>query len=133
MTKGKDWAMWMPEKNNVLPLDAHTQGVTSNGQQGKVPPSPAAPVSLIKDRLQTARLRAMQALETWLPVSLVAKDWGVSARRVRILLEAERLTGRKGDNGYWEVKFPYSIIAGTRGPASRREVKKVERMQERTK
>jgi hypothetical protein len=83
------------------------------------------------DRLQRAEVRARLAMESWLPVSLVAKDWGVSSRRIRLLLDGGRLQGRKQENGYWEVKFPYSLIAGTRGPASRREVKKVQRMKER--
>jgi len=85
------------------------------------------------DLLDKAQMRAILQIQSWLPVSLVAKDWGVSTRRVRVLLEGRRLVGRNQINGYWEVLFPYSIRAGTRGPASRREVKKVERMQERLK
>jgi hypothetical protein len=54
------------------------------------------------------------------PVSFVAKDWGVSARRIRALLCAGRLSGRVLENGYWEVYFPYSFTFGTRGPALKR-------------
>ena len=99
----------------------------------ELPLAPAAVAGVINDPLYVARQRARLLMDSWLPVSMVARDWGVSTRRVRILLDAGRLAGRKQDNGYWEVKFPYSYTAGTRGPASRREVKKVERMQERMK
>ena len=37
----------------------------------------------------------------FVPVSFVAKDWNVTSRRIRSLLAAERLQGRRGDNGYW--------------------------------
>lgn len=122
MTKRKDWPRWTPEKNNVLPLNI----------PGAAPPSPGDTI-MTTDKMKRAEYRARQGMESWLPVSHVAKDWGVSTRRVRVLLDGGRLDGRKQENGYWEVKFPYSITTGTRGPASRREVKKVERMQDRLK
>lgn len=56
----------------------------------------------------------------FVPVSFVAKAWAVTPRRIRSLLAAERLEGRRGDNGYWEVAYPYRFIIGTRGPALRR-------------
>jgi hypothetical protein len=68
---------------------------------------------------------------TFLPVSLVAKDWKVTPRRVRTLLAAGRLAGRQGSNGVWEVCFPYIVSEGSRGPASRRHtVRKAAPMQE---
>jgi len=56
----------------------------------------------------------------FVPVSFVAKDWAVTPRRIRSLLADERLEGRRQDNGYWEVAYPYHFIIGTRGPALRR-------------
>ncbi len=55
------------------------------------------------------------------PVSSAARDWGVSARRMRALLAEGRLAGRQLDNGYWEVFYPYRVIFGTRGPQLRRQ------------
>ncbi|MGO8755572.1 MAG: hypothetical protein ACLQHK_10125 [Gallionellaceae bacterium] len=106
-------------------------GRDAPGQAVGVYPPPAAGVVLAMDKLERAKLRARQAMDSWLPVTLVAKDWDVSARRVRTLLDEGRLHGRRLENGYWEVLFPYNIRLGTRGPASRREVKKSERMKER--
>lgn len=51
------------------------------------------------------------------PVGHVAKHLGVSSRRVRFLLNAGRLLGRKLENGYWEVVYPYQFTVGQRGPA----------------
>lgn len=55
--------------------------------------------------------------DKFLPVSFVAKDWKVSPRRIRSLLAAGRLAGRVQTNGYWEVRYPYYLSLGTRGPA----------------
>jgi hypothetical protein len=55
------------------------------------------------------------------PVSTVAKDWGISARRVRSMLAEGRLEGRQLDNGYWEVIYPYCYVFGTRGPQIKRQ------------
>ena len=55
------------------------------------------------------------------PVSAVARDWGISARRVRKMLEEGRLQGRQLENGYWEVTYPYCYIFGTRGPQIKRQ------------
>ena len=63
----------------------------------------------------------------YVPVSFVAKDWNVTARRIRALLTAGRLAGRVQDNGYWEVQFPYSFIFGTRGPSLKRQKKPEQR------
>jgi hypothetical protein len=68
-----------------------------------------------------ARQRNRLLMETWLPVSVVAKDWGVTPRRVRALLETLRLGGRRQENGYWEVCYPYSVTEGRRGPLPRRQ------------
>ncbi len=55
------------------------------------------------------------------PVSVVAREWGISARRVRTMLEEGRLLGRQLDNGYWEVTYPYCYTFGTRGPQIKRQ------------
>ena len=54
-------------------------------------------------------------------VSIVARDWGISPRRVRVMLTEGRLNGRQLENGYWEVYYPYSYVFGTRGPAIKRQ------------
>lgn len=53
-------------------------------------------------------------------VSSVARDWGISSRRVRVMLQEGRLEGRQLENGYWEVYFPYRYVLGTRGPQLQR-------------
>ena len=58
---------------------------------------------------------------SFVPVSFVAKDWGVTPRRIRALLAGGRLAGRLQDNGYWEVHFPYLLTLGTRGPGLKRQ------------
>lgn len=45
----------------------------------------------------------------FVPVSFVAKDWNVTPRRIRSLLAAERLEGRREANGYWEVALPLPL------------------------
>jgi len=57
-----------------------------------------------------------QLKERYVPVSFVAKSLSVSPRRVRALLVADRLSGRRLDNGYWEVLYPFNFVVGTRGP-----------------
>lgn len=59
----------------------------------------------------------------YVPVSFAAKDWSVTPRRIRSLLTAQRLEGRRETNGYWEVAYPYRFIIGTRGPALKRQQK----------
>jgi hypothetical protein len=54
--------------------------------------------------------------QTFVPVSMVAKAWKVTSRRIRNLLAEGRLQGRQQDNGYWEVLY----TEGTRGPALKR-------------
>ena len=65
----------------------------------------------------------MSNLQTALPVSAVAREWGISTRRVRVMLAEGRLDGRQSDNGYWEVFYPYRYVLGTRGPAFKRQQK----------
>ncbi len=60
---------------------------------------------------------------SFVPVSFVARDWGVSTRRIRALLMDGRLFGRQQANGYWEVKYPYQFIFGTRGPSLKRQTR----------
>ena len=55
------------------------------------------------------------------PVSSVARDWQISARRVRAMLTDGRLSGRQLENGYWEVFYPYRYVFGTRGPEIKRQ------------
>lgn len=59
--------------------------------------------------------------ESVVPVSSVARDWGISARRVRTMLTEGRLSGRQLENGYWEVFYPYRYVFGTRGPEIKRQ------------
>jgi len=59
----------------------------------------------------------------YVPVSFVALDWKVSARRIRALLAESRLEGVRRDNGYWEVAYPYRFTFGQRGPALKRSQK----------
>jgi hypothetical protein len=59
----------------------------------------------------------------FVPVLFVAKDWNVTPRRIRSLLAAERLEGRRDASGYWEVAYPYRFIIGTRGPVLKRQQK----------
>ena len=59
----------------------------------------------------------------YVPVSMAAKDWKVTPRRIRALLSEGRLLGRLQANGYWEVRFPYSFTFGTRGPSLKRQQK----------
>lgn len=66
----------------------------------------------------------------FVPVSFVAKDWKVTPRRIRSLLACGRLLGRLQENGYWEVRFPYSFTFGTRGPSLRRQLRPKTRAQE---
>jgi len=56
----------------------------------------------------------------YVPVAFAALDWKVSARRIRALLAAKRLEGRREANGYWEVAYPYRFTFGRRGPALKR-------------
>lgn len=56
----------------------------------------------------------------YVPVAFAALDWKVSARRIRALLAAKRLEGRREANGYWEVAYPYRFTFGQRGPALKR-------------
>lgn len=66
-----------------------------------------------------------RGLRHLVPVSFVAKDWGVSARRIRALLSVGRLEGCRRENGYWEVFHPYTVTHGLRGPALRQQKKPV--------
>lgn len=68
----------------------------------------------------------------YLPVSLVARDWNVSSRRIRALLVESRLEGIRRANGYWEVAYPYRFTFGSRGPGLKRsqKAKKAERRPE---
>ena len=64
-----------------------------------------------------------RGLRQLVPVSFVAKDWGVSTRRIRALLSCGRLEGCRRENGYGEVFQPYTVTHGLRGPALKRKNK----------
>ena len=57
---------------------------------------------------------------SFVPVSLAAKDWKVTPRRIRFLLADGRLQGRRLENGYWEVSYPYQFTFGSRGACLKR-------------
>jgi len=83
--------------------------------------------SFIEDAPKNSNLVLAQGMYggRYVQVSFVAKDWNVTARRIRALLAAGRLLGRQLENGYWEVRFPYSFTFGTRGPSLKRQQKPV--------
>jgi hypothetical protein len=56
----------------------------------------------------------------YVPVSMAARDWKVTPRRIRMLLSGGRLEGRQGPNGYWEVPYPYRFTFGSRGACLKR-------------
>lgn len=56
----------------------------------------------------------------YVPVMFAALDWGVSVRRIRYLLTAGRLHGRRNSNGTWLVMHPYVFTFGRRGPPLKR-------------
>ena len=58
--------------------------------------------------------------QTFVPVSMAAHDWKVTARRIRFLLAAGRLEGLQGANGYWMVPYPYRFTFGARGAGLKR-------------
>ncbi len=60
--------------------------------------------------------RRKGGLETWLTVSMAAKEMCVTPRRIRALLAEGRLLGQQLENGYWEVKFPFVVVMARRGP-----------------
>lgn len=126
------WADWTPDKNEKL--------FTSTEQPTTNPDATAA-----GSEEATAKARKFKRLprqsdyrppagakpfdpSNWggnmrsvVPVSSVARDWGISPRRVRTMLTEGRLEGRQLENGYWEVYFPYRYVFGTRGPAIKRQ------------
>jgi hypothetical protein len=91
---------------------------------GGIPPRPAwlkpvLPLSAIPEGAKPGLVSG--GVGYFVPVSFVAKDWSVTARRIRVLLTAGRLEGRLQDNGYWEVRFPYQFTMGTRGPGLKKQ------------
>ena len=107
---------------------------TRSGQIGKPKRSPrgfqvwqsvADQKSAVEDPPKHSKLVLAEGMYggRYVPVAFVAKDWGVTPRRIRALLADGRLLGRVQDNGYWEVHFPYSFTFGTRGPCLRRQQK----------
>ena len=72
--------------------------------------------------LSTGALHVLNP-DYFVPVSFAAQEWNVTPRRIRYLLSDGRLIGRLQDNGYWEVRYPYSFTFGTRGPVLKRQQK----------
>ena len=62
----------------------------------------------------------IQSVKFFVPVSMAAKDWKVTPRRIRHLLTGGRLEGRHGVNGIWEVSYPYRFTLGSRGTCLKR-------------
>lgn len=81
----------------------------------------------MKDEYDTRTIDLIQPFHEWMhqfvPVSTAAKDFKVSARRIRALLAARRLQGIRRENGYWDVVYPYNFTFGRRGPALKRSQK----------
>lgn len=78
----------------------------------------------MKDEFDTRTIDLIQPFQEWayqfVPVSTAAKDFKVSARRIRALLAGKRLQGIRRENGYWDVVYPYNFTFGRRGPALKR-------------
>lgn len=81
--------------------------------------------SLTEWRIDCRGMLSSSIKTRFVSVSFVANDWHVSPRRIRALLTAGRLLGFQGDNGFWQVSFPYQFTFGTRGPSLKRERKSV--------
>lgn len=97
-------------------LPAATAGGRGTSTAGGASGSPTAREMKFAKLEMDRGYRAREGLTTYLPVSLVAKEWRVTPRRVRVLLSEGRLAGRQQENGYWEVAYPYTITEGRRGP-----------------
>lgn len=93
--------------------DEHDKSTIDLAIERKPAPLPAM---VLMERDQRQR----QGMITFLPVSMVALEWGVSARRIRALLCAGRLEGTQHENGYWDVHYPYTMTEGRRGPLLRK-------------
>jgi len=61
-----------------------------------------------------------QPVKFSVPVSIAAKDWKVTPRRIRHLLTGGRLEGQQGVNGVWMVSYPYCFTFGSRGACLKR-------------
>jgi hypothetical protein len=123
----KDGKLQLPDSffSRIVPLEA---GTALAPQEAGLPPIAGKPK---RDYLQSferahvvarsgVRQASFQQLfegDKFVPVSFVAKDWKVTPRRIRSLLAAGRLAGRVQQNGYWEVRYPYFLSLGTRGPS----------------
>lgn len=107
--------------------------------QPKKPPRRAKPFDVMRSSTDAdsfgtpapegARLVIAHGIEGghFVPVSFAAQEWNVTPRRIRYLLSGGRLLGRLQDNGYWEVRYPYSFTFGTRGPGLKRQQKQERR------
>jgi len=78
-----------------------------------------APPTLASDSAASG----LPARPNFVPVVFVARDWGVTPRRIRALLAEGRLSGEQLGNGCWQVRFPYLYAEGLRGPVPRRHLR----------
>lgn len=129
----KPWAEWTPDMNQLLfvgPQQLEPAHLPQGGELAdKANVSARKPKRLPRQsaHLRPAKAKPMDAanplgnMRSVVPVSTVAREWGISARRVRTMLAEGRLEGRQLENGVWEVIYPYSYIFGTRGPDIKRQ------------
>lgn len=110
----------MKDERDTRTLDCIDLPVGGKSAHGALPATGKAVQSFPSKLLADRDYRQREGLITFLPVSMVAAEWGVSARRIRALLCAGRLEGTRHENGYWDVHYPYSMIEGRRGPMMRK-------------
>ena len=135
MNQNNNWPDWLPQGNSDSSLEDSTAAGIGAPAPTRPTAKPAKPFDVyhavpdIESFGQPAPKGAKQVNVpgiqggAFVPVSFVAKDWQVTPRRIRALLAAGRLAGRLQENGYWEVRFPYSFTFGTRGPGLKRQQK----------
>jgi hypothetical protein len=124
----KDGKLQLPA--SVLPRIVPAEAGEAHAPQGAgLPPSAGKPKRNYVQSFERANVVSRSTVrqasfqtqlsndERFVPVSFVAKDWKVTPRRIRSLLSVGRLAGRLQENGYWEVRYPYFLSLGTRGPA----------------
>lgn len=114
-----------PARSEAAPVpQAQTRLDARGGEPAEAETSadwmPERPWWLTKEPVKSALERRYERAKL-VPVSLVAKEWGVTSRRIRVLLTEKRLDGWKSANGQWFVRRPYSFTDGARGPRLKRD------------
>ena len=101
---------------DLLPSGSSVSGKAGakSGQSGQYAVSAANPPSC------RSSVSTESASRTFVPVSMAARDWKVTPRRIRFLLGSGRLEGLQGANGYWMVSYPYRFTFGARGAGLKR-------------